>query len=71
MVGVFWGAFVMREPQNHLANMEQLAKWHEEGKIKAPITQMFPLEKAADALDHILARKAVGKIALTTSFYKE
>ena len=71
MVGVFWGAFVMREPQNHLANMEQLANWHEEGKIKAPITQMFPLEKAADALDHILARKAVGKIALTTSFYKE
>jgi hypothetical protein len=32
---------------------------------------MFPLEKAADALDHILARKAVGKIALTTSFYKK
>ena len=71
MVGVFWGAFVMREPQNHLANMDQLSKWHEEGKIKAPITQMFPLEKAADALDHILARKAVGKIALTTSFYKK
>ena len=71
MVGVFWGAFVMREPQNHLANMDQLSKWYEEGKIKAPITQMFPLEKAADALDHILARKAVGKIALTTSFYKK
>ena len=71
MVGVFCGAFVMREPQNHLSNMDQLSKWHEEGKIKAPITQMFPLEKAADALDHILARKAVGKIALTTSFYKK
>jgi len=71
MVGVFWGSFAMREPQNHIANMEQLTRWHEEGKIKAPITQMFPLEKAADALDHILARKAVGKIALTTSFYKK
>tara|TARA_B110001454_G_C12722124_1_gene435153 strand:- start:2734 stop:3750 length:1017 start_codon:yes stop_codon:yes gene_type:complete len=70
-VGVFWGAFTMREPQNHLANMEELSKWHEKGKIKAPVTQTFPLEKAADALDTILARKATGKIALITSFYKK
>jgi NADPH2:quinone reductase len=70
-VGVFWGAFTMREPQNHLANMEELSKWHEKGKIKAPVTQTFLLEKAADALDTILARKATGKIALITSFYKK
>ena len=70
-VGVFWGAFTMREPQNHLVNMQQLAQWHEEGKIKAPVTQTFPLENAADALDTILARKATGKIALTTTFYNK
>ena len=70
-VGVFWGAFTMREPQNHLSNMQQLAQWHEEGKIKAPVTQTFSLENAADALDTILARKATGKIALTTSFYNK
>lgn len=69
-VGVFWGSFTAREPQNHLANMEQLTQWHEEGKIKAPVTELFPLEKASEALDVILARKAKGKIALTTSFYK-
>ena len=69
-VGVFWGQATMLEPQNHLANMEQLTKWHEEGKLKAPVTAVLPLEQAKDALEMILARKAKGKIALTTSFYK-
>tara|TARA_B100001540_G_C15767953_1_gene624885 strand:- start:89 stop:1105 length:1017 start_codon:yes stop_codon:yes gene_type:complete len=69
-VGVFWGQFTMLEPQNHLANMEQLTKWHEEGKLKAPVTEVLPLEQAKEALEMILDRKAKGKIALTTSFYK-
>ena len=69
-VGVFWGQFTALEPQNHLANMEQLTKWHEEGKLKAPVTKVLPLEQAKDALEMILARKAKGKIALTTSFYQ-
>ncbi len=69
-VGVFWGQFTMLEPQKHLTNMEQLTKWHEEGKLKAPVTEVLPLEKAKEALDMMLARKAKGKIALTTSFYK-
>jgi len=60
----------MLEPQNHLANMEQLTKWHEEGKLKAPVTEVLPLEQAKEALEMILERKAKGKIALTTSFYK-
>ena len=50
--------------------MEQLTKWHEEGKLKAPVTEVLPLEQAKEALEMILARKAKGKIALTTSFYR-
>ena len=69
-VGVFWGQFTVLEQQKHLANMEQLTKWHEEGKLKAPVTEILPLEQAKEALEMILARKAKGKIALTTSFYK-
>ena len=69
-VGVFWGQFTMLEQQKHLANMEELTKWHEEGKLKAPVTEILPLEQAKEALEMILARKAKGKIALTTSFYK-
>ena len=69
-VGVFWGQFTALEPQEHLANMNQLTGWYKEGKLKAPVTEIFPLEKGQQALETILARKATGKIALTTSFYK-
>ena len=40
------------------------------GKLKAPVTEVLPLERGQEALETILARKATGKIALTTSFYK-
>ena len=69
-VGVFWGQFTALEPQNHLDNMNQLTSWYEEGKLKAPVTEVLPLERGQEALETILARKATGKIALTTSFYK-
>jgi NADPH2:quinone reductase len=69
-VGVFWGQFTALEPQEHLANMNQLTGWYEEGKLKAPVTEILPLERGQEALETILARKATGKIALTTSFYK-
>ena len=69
-VGVFWGQFTALEPQEHLANMNQLTGWYEEGKLKAPVTEVLPLEQGQQALETILARKATGKIALTTSFYK-
>jgi len=69
-VGVFWGQFTALEPQEHLANMNQLTGWYEEGKLKAPVTEVLPLERGQEALETILARKATGKIALTTSFYK-
>ena len=38
--------------------------------LKAPVTEVLPLERGQEALETILARKATGKIALTTSFYK-
>ncbi len=69
-IGVFWGQFTALEPQEHLANMNQLTGWYEEGKLKAPVTEILPLERGQVALETILARKATGKIALTTSFYK-
>ena len=69
-VGVFWGQFTALEPQEHLANMNQLTGWYEEGKLKAPVTEVLPLERGQEALETILARKATGKIALTTTFYK-
>ena len=40
--------------------------WYAEGKLKPHISMRFPLEKAADAMNALLSRKATGKVVLTT-----
>ena len=64
VVGVFWGAFAQRQPQDNAANFEQLFAWHAAGKLKPLVSQTFPLEQAADAINMLGQRKAVGKVVV-------
>ena len=64
LVGVFWGAFAARQPQDNAANFQQLFKWHAEGKLKPLVSKTFPLDKAGDAINHLGQRKAVGKVVV-------
>jgi NADPH2:quinone reductase len=66
VVGVFWGEFRRRQPQDNRANFEDLFRWHAEGKLKPHISRTFPLEEAAQALTAMEQRSVVGKVVLTT-----
>jgi NADPH2:quinone reductase len=65
IIGVFWGAFTMREPVKNASYIEELFQFYKDGKIRPRITASFPLEQAADALNLLQARKATGKVVLT------
>ena len=47
--------------------MQDLLKWVEEGKIKAPAVQSFPFEKVADAHRTLESGTTVGKLILKTN----
>lgn len=64
VVGVFWGSFTAREPKVFAANMQELMGWYMSGVVKPLVEAVYPLEKAADALNFIHDRKAVGKVVL-------
>lgn len=64
IVGVFWGAHTLREPDMHAENMAELFSMYKEGRIKPRISARFPLEKAADALNLMMDRKVLGKVVL-------
>ena len=64
LVGVFWGSWRRRDPELHEKNTNELFEMHGEGKLKPLVTQIFPLEKYADALNVFLKRQAVGKVVL-------
>jgi NADPH2:quinone reductase len=64
VVGVFWGAFTMREPKRDQENRAELMRWVQEGKLKPHVTKTYPLAKAAEALNDMAARKVKGKVVL-------
>ncbi|MEL6363353.1 MAG: NADPH:quinone oxidoreductase family protein [Pseudomonadota bacterium] len=66
IVGVFWGAFVMRDPKAHGANLKEMMEMYAAGKIRPRVTARYPLEDAAQALRDVEERKATGKIVLTS-----
>lgn len=64
LVGVFWGEFVRREPALNAENMGLLFSWLRERKIHPLISERYPLSRASEALDALLARKAIGKLVV-------
>jgi NADPH:quinone reductase len=66
VVGVFWGSFAQRQPQDNGANFQQLFTWYAEGKLKPLVSQVYPLDQAAQAINDLGQRKAVGKVVVQT-----
>jgi NADPH2:quinone reductase len=71
LVGVFWGAWVSREPEVNRKNFATMFAWHEAGKLKPMVSHTFPLAQAKDALNAIVQREVVGKCIITTGRSKE
>ena len=62
IIGVFWTAFVEREPERHRANMIQLLDWCKQGLISPHIHASFALIETGTALSLIESRKVTGKV---------
>jgi len=64
IVGVFWGDFKRREPENYRQNVRELCDSFKAGKLKPLVSREFPLADFAAALNMFVNRQAVGKIVL-------
>ncbi|MFG0529820.1 NADPH:quinone oxidoreductase family protein [Pseudomonas sp. yb_2] len=64
VLGVFWGAFAQRQPEDNAANFHQLFAWHAEGKLKPLVSQTYPLGEAGVAIEKLGQRQAVGKLVV-------
>ena len=64
IVGVFWGSFSMRYPEENRKNVEALVKLFQSGKIRPHVSKTYRLHEAAEALKDMSARRVLGKIVL-------
>jgi NADPH:quinone reductase-like Zn-dependent oxidoreductase len=63
--GVFWGAFAARDPAANAAHVQTLFRLWEEGKIAPKVSRTWPLARGGEAIAHMAARQAVGKLVVT------
>jgi len=63
--GVFWGAFAARDPAANAAHIKTLFRLWDEGKIAPKVSRTWPLAQGSEAIAHMAARKAVGKLVVT------
>jgi NADPH2:quinone reductase len=67
VMGVFWGEFAKREPQNNAACLMQLAAWYMEGKIKPVIEHKMPMSQLKEAFALMGSRQVRGKVVLVNA----
>jgi NADPH:quinone reductase len=66
IVGVFWGAFTMREPERNRRNIAELLQLWTDGKISLYVSSTYPLERGAEAIAELAERRAKGKVVVVT-----
>lgn len=65
IVGVFWGDYVTREPENYQRDQKQLFAWLLEGKLRPHIVAQYPLVRGGEAIRALMDRKISGKVVVT------
>ncbi len=64
IVGVFWGAFIAREPDVSQQNISEVWAMLSAGKLKPLVTNVFPLEEYEQAFNCLTQRRARGKVII-------
>lgn len=64
LLGVFWGEWMKREPEQFRAASARLVAMLHAGDIKPLISRRLPLAEAADAIRQLADRSSIGKIVL-------
>ena len=66
VMGVFWGNFTKIQPEDSQQNNKELMEMFVSETIKPHVSEVFPMDKTADAIKVLANRKAIGKVVVST-----
>lgn len=64
-IGVYWGAYLQKDPEVLVASIRELFEWYDEGALRPHVSITFPLEEAVEAIRALAERRTTGKVVLT------
>lgn len=65
VVGVFWGDFVRREPEQQAKLMRELTGWWQTGQVKPALDRVLPMSELKTAFELMGTRAVKGKLVLS------
>lgn len=65
LIGVFWGSWAARQPQESMQNFKELIEMIDKGKFSPLVTEVYSLDNYQSALASIAERRAKGKVILS------
>jgi NADPH2:quinone reductase len=65
-IGVYWGSYRQHAPEMVQAQFGELFGWFARGRLRPHVSHTFDLAQAGEAMGLLTARKATGKVVLTT-----
>jgi NADPH2:quinone reductase len=64
IIGVWWGTWLRRHPDQHRENLEELMAWIVDGTVNPKISESYAFEDFKAAFRRIAGRQACGKVVL-------
>ncbi len=65
VMGVYWGGYLKFKPSVVTDSLATLMSWYRDGKLKPHVSNVLPLEQAAEGLELLRQRKSTGKVVIT------
>jgi NADPH2:quinone reductase len=67
VMGLYWGGYLSFAPDVLTGSLATLLEWAAGGRIAPRAHHTYPLERAADGMELLRARKSTGKVVVTMS----
>lgn len=65
VMGLYWGGYLSFAPDILTRSLAELLTWVDEGRIAPQAHHVYPLDRAAEALDLLRTRQSTGKVVVT------
>ena len=64
VIGLYWGGYLKFRPGVLTDSLTALFAWYAEGRLRPHVGNVLPLERAAEALELLRARRSTGKVVV-------
>jgi len=65
VIGLYWGGYAAFRPRVISDSLTELMGWYAQGRLKPHVSHVLPLDRTAEGMELMRARKSTGKVVIS------